>query len=149
MPDITSWHNKLTIWITFSVCSMNDLHFRYGQTINPSVLSSKIVSKISKCWNPTRTLTIKQTKIIVSQMWWNMNIFSKFFACVDNFFKYNLLLKFFLFQLIIFPIEKSRHKYFFQTFLVHKFFFFLFPLLDFYFCFFPTPTPTTFLMVRP
>ena len=41
-------------------------------------------------------------------------------------------------KLIIFPIEKSLHKFFFQNFLVHEFFFFLFPLRDFYFCF-PSP----------
>jgi hypothetical protein len=77
------------------------------------------------------------------------NIFPKFFACVDNFFKYNPLHEFFLFQLIIFPNEKSLHEFFFSNFFVHEFFFFLFPLLDFYFCFFPTPPPITFLMVRP
>ena len=55
------------------------------------------------------------------------NIFSKCFAYVDNFFKYNPFSNFFLFQIIIFPIEKSLHKFFFQTFLVH----------DFYFCFPP------------
>ena len=46
-------------------------------------------------------------------------------------------------QLIIFPIEKSLHKFFFQTFLVHEYFF-LFPLLDFYFCFCPLPPPHHF-----
>ena len=62
--------------------------------------------------------------------------FFTFFACVDNFFKYNTLHEFFLFQLIIFHIEKSLDEFFlfqliifhieksldeffFQTFLVH------------------------------
>jgi hypothetical protein len=107
-------------------------------------LSSKIVSKISKCWNPTRTLTIKQTKIIVSQMWWNMNIFSKFFSCVYNFLKYNLLLEFFLFQLIIFPIEKSLHKFFFKLFWCTNFFSFYFPCSIFIFAFSPPPPPPLF-----
>ena len=53
-------------------------------------------------------------------------------------------------QLIIFPIEKSLHEFFFQTSLVHEFFFsvsparFLFLLLPP-----PPPPPITFLMVRP
>ena len=74
------------------------------------------------------------------EKWWGgggafptcTNIFFKCFACVDNFFKYNPLHEFFLFQLIIFPIEKSLHEFFFnlfgawswfffQSFLVHEF----------------------------
>jgi hypothetical protein len=67
--------------------------------------------------------------------------FFKFFACVDNFFKYNSLHKFFLFQLIIFPIEKSPREFFFQTFLVHEFFSFCFPCAIF---FFAPPPPSLF-----
>jgi hypothetical protein len=48
--------------------------------------------------------------------------FFKFFACVDNFFKYNPL-----HELIIFPIEKSLHEFFFQTFWCTNFFSFCFP----------------------
>jgi hypothetical protein len=48
-------------------------------------------------------------------------------------------------QLIIFPIEKSLHEFFFSNFSGARIFF-LFPLLDFYFC---SPPPITFLMVRP
>ena len=63
------------------------------------------------------------------------NIFSKFFACVDNFFKSVIpCSNFFLFQLIIFPIEKSLHEFFFSNFFGARIFFFLFRLLDFYFC---------------
>jgi hypothetical protein len=50
-------------------------------------------------------------------------------------------------KLIIFPIEKSLHKFFFQTFLVHNFFSFCFPCVIFIFAF--SPSPVTYLMVRP
>ena len=53
--------------------------------------------------------------------------FFKFFACVDNFFKYNPL-----HELIIFPIESLCTNFFFKLFGV-QIFFFLFPLRDFYF----------------
>jgi hypothetical protein len=54
-------------------------------------------------------------------------------------------------QLIIFPIEKSLHEFFFSNISGARIFFVcLFSLLDFYFCFCPTsPPPITFLMVRP
>jgi hypothetical protein len=48
----------------------------------------------------------------------------------------------FLFQLIIFPIEKSLHEFLFgKLFWCTNLSVFLFPLLDFYFCFPPTPPP--------
>ena len=46
-------------------------------------------------------------------------------------------------QLIIFPIEKCLHEFFFKLFSCSNFFF-LFPLLDFAFCFCPPPPPHHF-----
>jgi hypothetical protein len=67
----------------------------------------------------------------------------------EYFFKYNPLHEFFLCQLIISPIEKSLHEFFFSNFFGARIFFSLsVSPARFYFCFFPTP-PITFLMVRP
>ena len=55
--------------------------------------------------------------------WDFFNLYENFFTCVDDFFNIIPCTNFFLFQLIIFPIEKSLHEFFFSNFFGARIFF--------------------------